>query len=267
VSSVTHNESREFYEDFSLAVGERDWLLPNPRHLQLRLLIRQLLAGRENMRIADIGCGAGVMTDYLTRYGTVTGVDFSSAAIEAAKLRVHTATFLVGGLERLPDEKFDLLTLFDVLEHIPANERPGLFAELGRRMHPNSLLFCSTPFPAFTRYRKERNDPTLQIIDEEVELPAVVAEAAAVDLQLRSFTTYDVFSGGPEFQAMVFTPTRSYLAPPSLTTRRFRLMCKITQRRLSILLRRGYYAARSARYRQWRTAYWFLATAPPQVDS
>jgi hypothetical protein len=32
-----HIEARRYYEGFSLAVGLRDWLVPNARHEQLKL--------------------------------------------------------------------------------------------------------------------------------------------------------------------------------------------------------------------------------------
>src|SRR6266508_1983864 len=114
MASVTRDEARTYYEDFSLAVGIRDWLVTNPRHEQLRILMDEILTARRGLRILDVGCGAGVMTNHLRRYGDVTGVDFSGAAIAAA--RVFTArrfgrrpTFHAGSLEALPnDASFDV---------------------------------------------------------------------------------------------------------------------------------------------------------------
>lgn len=267
MSSVTRDESRAYYEEFSLAVGARDWLSPNRRHLKLKLLVRQMLDGRSGLRIADVGCGAGLMTDYLTRFGSVVGVDFSTAAIEAAKRWAPTPTFFSGGLEALPDSTYDVITLFDVLEHIPLDERPGFVADLSKRLSAGGLLFCSTPFPSSTRRRKDIADPTLQIVDEEVELPAVTSEAAAAGLQLLSFTTYDVFSGSPEYQAMVFSPTRIPGVGVSLTTRDFRLVRRIGLTRSARILRRLRYGLRAARHGQLRTACWFLTAPVPHVKS
>src|SRR5262249_10817931 len=162
-------EAQAFYEDFSLAVGERDWLQPNLRHEQLKLLIRQLADGRRGLRIGDVGCGAGTMTDYLTRFGSVVGIDFSRAAVDAASRCAPGPTFSPGGMEALPEGTYDLITLFDVLEHIPHEDRPQFIAELRSRLAPDGLLFCSMPHPAFTRRRRQLHDPALQIIDEEVE--------------------------------------------------------------------------------------------------
>jgi SAM-dependent methyltransferase len=186
----------------------------------------ELLASRKHLRILDLGCGAGVMTNHLNRYGQVTGVDFSSSAIAAAKRFTarrfgRRPSFRAGSLEALSeDATFDLITLFDVLEHIPQPERPQFLADLRPRLAERGLLFVSTPHPASTSHRREAGDDTLQIIDEEVELTALVSEAAAVGLQLIRFHACDVFAGSPEYQVMLFTTQRSPGGQPDLTPRK-----------------------------------------------
>jgi SAM-dependent methyltransferase len=165
------------------------------------------------------------MTNHLCRYGDVTGIDFSGSAIAAA--RAFTArrfgrapTFHAGSLDVLASSAtFDVITLFDVLEHIPQVDRPAFLADLRRRLGDQGLLFVSTPYPAFTKHRRDAGDATLQIIDEEVELPQLVHEAADAGLQLIRFQAFDVFAGSPEYQMMLFAPARSPAGPPELLTR------------------------------------------------
>jgi polyprenyldihydroxybenzoate methyltransferase/3-demethylubiquinol 3-O-methyltransferase len=91
--------------------------------------VADVLGDRRGLMIADVGCGVGVMTAYLRRFGTVTGVDFSGQAIAAARRLVPGVTFVAGSLESLPPtQRFDLITLFDVLEHIRRSERPAFVA-------------------------------------------------------------------------------------------------------------------------------------------
>jgi SAM-dependent methyltransferase len=264
---VGEGDAQAFYEDFSLAVGQRDWLQPNLRHEQLKLLIRDLLGPRRGLRIADVGCGAGVMADFLTAYGTVTGIDFSRAAIGAARRYAPVPTFIAGGLEVLPDERFDLICLFDVLEHIPAEERPGFVATLRDHLSDVGLLFCSTPFPTATHHRRKTADPSLQIIDEEVELPTLLSEAADADLQLIRFEAYDVFAGSPEYQAMVFTPRRSFGGPPTLLPPRLAKRRRVVDAEPVRFARRVKLAVRCLRHRDLRTAVWFLRGTAPTVNS
>jgi 2-polyprenyl-3-methyl-5-hydroxy-6-metoxy-1,4-benzoquinol methylase len=232
-----------------------------------RLLRASGIGFTQDLRIADVGCGAGTLTDYLTRYRSVVGVDFSRPAIATARRCAPGPAFLPGGLEALPDRRYDLITLFDVLEHIPVRDRPRFVADIAARLAPDGLLFCSTPHPASTRRRKLLEDPTLQIIDEEVELSRVMEEAATAGLQLLSFTTYDVFTGSPEYQAIVFTPNRAPAGVASLNTREFRLRQRLLARRDTRVLRRVWFAARAARHGHARTAYWFLTAPVPFVKS
>jgi 2-polyprenyl-3-methyl-5-hydroxy-6-metoxy-1,4-benzoquinol methylase len=226
MDSVSHEAARRYYEEFSPAVGTRDWLWANPRHEQLKLMIDDLLLGRRGLRILDVGCGAGVMSDHLRRYGDVTGIDFSSAAIAAARVftarrRGRSPIFQAGSLDDLPEgDTFDAITLFDVLEHIQESERPAFIADLRDHLATDGVLVASTPYPAFTKRRREIGDNTLQIIDEQVDLAQLLGEVAEAGLQLIRFQAFDVFAGSPEYQMMVFTTTRSPGGPASLRSPR-----------------------------------------------
>ncbi len=261
------DEARDFYEDFSLAVGRRDWLQPNLRHEQLKLLVDDLLAGRSGLRIADIGCGAGVLTDHLRRYGDPVGVDFSSAAIAAARRLAPDVTFLAGGLDELPGDRYDAITLFDVLEHIPAVERPAFIRGLSERLAPDGVLFISTPFPSATRFRRQAGDDTLQVIDEEIELPRLIAEAADAGLQLLRFEAFDVFGGSPEYQAMVLSPERAFGGAATLRPRSLERRRRFVEHRHYRRMRRLRLAARALARNDRGIARWFLRGRPPAVRS
>jgi len=77
-----------------------------------------------NLKILDVGCGYGCLGEAMIQKGNVVfGVDISSVAIEKAKTHLHFAT--VADLtkpETIPaeikQEKFDLIVLADILEHV-----------------------------------------------------------------------------------------------------------------------------------------------------
>ena len=75
-------------------------------------------------RIADIGCGVGIHTHFLAKKfpkAKVEGYDFSKSGIAAAK-RNNKLPNLIFSVEDITKarkiENFDLITAFDVLEHI-----------------------------------------------------------------------------------------------------------------------------------------------------
>lgn len=261
-------DAQRYYEDFSFAVGLRDWLTPNPRHEQLKLHVAGLLHGRRNLRILDVGCGAGVMTAYLRRFGTVTGLDFSTAAIDLARKLAPRVTFVAGSLEALrTGDRFDVIALFDVVEHIPLDERPQFLADVRDRLRDPGTVFISTPFPAFTRHRRLTGDETLQIVDEEVALPQLVAEAADVGLQLIEYRAFDVFRGSPEYQMMIFHPETSPGGPPLLRAPRLDGRMRLLALPGVARARRVLHAVRLAGRGGLREAWWMLTGKPPDVRS
>ena len=77
------------------------------------------------LRILDIGCGAGILSEPLARLGaTVVGADPAEANIEAAKLHAAAAGLAIDyratTAEALADlgERFDLVLAMEVVEHV-----------------------------------------------------------------------------------------------------------------------------------------------------
>jgi SAM-dependent methyltransferase len=121
---------------------DRHWWFASRTRAILAYLDRYVTAGPD-LRILDVGCGAGNMAHHLARYGQVTGVDMNSRPLEVARqrgLRVQE-----GSADDLPfdDASFDLVTLLDVVEHVP-NEH-GVFGECARVLKPGGKLMVTVP--------------------------------------------------------------------------------------------------------------------------
>lgn len=105
---------------------------------------RQPLIGK---RAADIGCGAGLLTEPLARLGAdVTGIDAAVENIAAARAHAAqsglTIDYRAGGIERA-DGSYDLVTCMEVIEHVAD---PAVFAQgLADALAPEGLLIMSTP--------------------------------------------------------------------------------------------------------------------------
>lgn len=100
-----------------------------------------------NLQIADIGCGAGFLTNYLAcHYTGLHGLDASESSLEVAKRKDETQTvkYTVGNAYELPyqDESMDVVCAMDFLEHV---EDPAkVVQECSRILKPGGLFFYHT---------------------------------------------------------------------------------------------------------------------------
>ena len=79
-----------------------------------------------NCKILEIGCGTGGNLDMLSSHGNLIAVDMSSDAVKMAKAKnIKNTDIYLGSLpNEMPDfaYKFDLICMFDVLEHIEMHQ-------------------------------------------------------------------------------------------------------------------------------------------------
>ncbi|MSW83697.1 MAG: methyltransferase domain-containing protein [Actinobacteria bacterium] len=167
-------------------------------------------------RILDIGCGSGVMSSFLTRFGDVTGIDFSAPAIAIASRMIPTGSFRVATVDEIdPAWPFDVVTLFDVIEHIPQDDRSGFLARAFDLVAPGGLAFLSSPHPFHTRWLRAEHPELLQIVDEVVEPADVMAAASEHGLEPVQYCTFSI-SEPRQYQAFAFIRPGASDATPSL---------------------------------------------------
>ncbi len=101
-------------------------------------------------RIADVGCGGGILSEALAAAGAVvTGIDRAPRVLEVARLHLHESGLRVDYLEtdaeQLAAERpatFDAVTCMELVEHVPD---PGsLIDACARLLKPGGRLFVST---------------------------------------------------------------------------------------------------------------------------
>jgi 2-polyprenyl-6-hydroxyphenyl methylase/3-demethylubiquinone-9 3-methyltransferase len=103
------------------------------------------------MRIVDIGCGGGILSDSMARRGaTVLGIDLAAKALKVAKLHAMEAEtpnvqyreIAAEALAEESPEQFDIVTCMEMLEHVPD---PGsVVRACSTLVKPGGWVFFST---------------------------------------------------------------------------------------------------------------------------
>lgn len=103
-----------------------------------------------NKTILDVGSSFGWLEREILKTGKTNkliGVDPDEDAVGFAQKKVKGAKFLVGDALNLPikNNQIDVVTLFDVIEHVPDNFETKALSEANRVLKKGGLLFLSTP--------------------------------------------------------------------------------------------------------------------------
>jgi 2-polyprenyl-6-hydroxyphenyl methylase/3-demethylubiquinone-9 3-methyltransferase len=104
----------------------------------------------EGLRILDIGCGGGLVSEPLARLGAkVTGVDAGEANIKAALvhakqggLNVDYRVGTVEGLMAAGEKPFDVVLSLEVVEHVPDPAR--FLADCASLLRPGGIMLVAT---------------------------------------------------------------------------------------------------------------------------
>jgi len=118
--------------------------LPDATRARYRELLESFAPVRRTGRLLDVGCGGGFFVGEAAAAGwRAEGTEVSAAAVEFGRARGWTLHR--GVLDDAPVEpgSLDVLTLFEVLEHV--QDPAGLLRQCAARLRPGGLLYLTTP--------------------------------------------------------------------------------------------------------------------------
>jgi 2-polyprenyl-6-hydroxyphenyl methylase / 3-demethylubiquinone-9 3-methyltransferase len=152
-----NEKNAEINNDVYHDLGER-WYTANDDPIALLRAESKLLGpwvmdemiqkyGDKKLKVLDVGCGAGFLTNRLAQNGhDVTGIDLSANSLVVAQK--HDSTQSVKYLEAdayalpFPDNSFDSVSCMDFLEHV--EDVDSVVAEISRVLKPQGLFFFHT---------------------------------------------------------------------------------------------------------------------------
>lgn len=96
----------------------KHWWFVSRRKI-IRQVLNKLLPSNLPLKILEIGCGSGGNLSLLSEFGTVFAIEYDESARKAASIKGNYQIKKGGLPNDIPyQEKFDLICLLDVLEHI-----------------------------------------------------------------------------------------------------------------------------------------------------
>lgn len=152
-------DQNAFYVD--LFVNKPAWSTPEPNADEaarwskiasfLEFVVRQ--TRRENphrtLRILDVGCGRGWLTNLATAYGSCQGIEPVAGVVEHARRMFPHIRFEAGTPDTLlarPDfTPFDVVLCSEVIEHVPHPQKPDFVNQLARLLTADGYLILTTP--------------------------------------------------------------------------------------------------------------------------
>jgi SAM-dependent methyltransferase len=167
------------YDDIALQENDHWWFCA--RRAVFRAIFSKLALPKSAL-ILDAGCGTGGNLPLLKPFGTVYGFEMHAPSRALAQKRC------IGQVENgmLPDNipfsdtQFDMITLFDVLEHV--EDDAAALRALSARLKPEGVIYLSVPAFQFLfgqmdvlhhhhrRYSKAQLTQVIQSAGLEIEL-------------------------------------------------------------------------------------------------
>lgn len=204
---MKNNDTTQFYD--SMAQQMVDSYLQG--NLRLRAAILHVLRWlpKHAGRILEIGCGVGWMAHELSRHfpgAEIEAFDLSQNLMATAQklFAAPNLHFRQSDVFTFPErEKFDVLVLVDVFEHIAAAQRGDFYEKLNRLLQPNGRVILTCPTAEYQHYLRAHDPGSLQPVDEDVGERVLSEMAAVIGGRLAYFQVQNIWRDGDYFHAVV----------------------------------------------------------------
>lgn len=137
-------QSEEYYSHQENKTGFIPKLYESVKSVNLKKKYKMATKGIAKGRVLDIGCGVGDFLHTMEQKGWETvGIEPSEEAKAIAKKRIKAQVLDTEEQETLPENSFDLITMWHVLEHV--DDLHWQLNQLERLVKPNGRVVIAVP--------------------------------------------------------------------------------------------------------------------------
>ncbi len=189
------------YYDQHVTSKLRDFVDGNPR-VECAWTTIEKWAPALPKNILEIGCGIGAICWRMKRRwpdARIVGLDISPQSVEIAKklFGLQGLTFVEGSMTKdLLADKFDLIVLMDVYEHISSSDRPTLHDALKRVLDQFGRIVLSFPTPRHLSWLREHEPRQIQPIDEDVNIGTMLIVEEDLESEILLYQEVGVWHEG-----------------------------------------------------------------------
>jgi len=146
----------EFYTE--LFTKDEFWSTPTPNSEEEKrwaviqgflTYIKRSLGEGTRPEILDLGCGRGWLTNLLSGYGPIIGIEPIKPVVEYARKMYPQIEFFSGSsgdlLEKGMQGRFDIVVSSEVIEHVPDANKPGFINDIYTLLKPGGFAIITTP--------------------------------------------------------------------------------------------------------------------------
>lgn len=160
--------------------------------------LHELLSGEQYDRSLEIGCGYGRLTPWIATHAeTSVGIDPNKEAIEQARTMYPDLEFTATGADDLPfpDDEFDLVVSWAVLQHVPPDSIEQVAAELDRvSTDDGTIVLCEKTSGDPGSMTWVRSPPEYEALFAPRELGALAARPAEPTFDYADYSETMVFT-------------------------------------------------------------------------
>lgn len=138
-------QSNEYISHTGKSHSIIDFIYLSARTFTLKWKRQIISSHKSNGNLLDYGCGTGEFVKHMaSHHWKINGIEPSNTARKKAEELINTSKpAIFEKLEELPPIKYDVISLWHVLEHVPHPDQ--LLLKLKSLLNPNGVIFVAVP--------------------------------------------------------------------------------------------------------------------------